>query len=115
MCGDHHPGFAMSFDKHEAESIRIDMLRMLITTDADSRSVLRSCNEHLMARILTDRGYFLTQDQVRKHAAHLQKHGLIAIDQIGEVQVYRMLDAGVPVAMGRKRVAGVGMPELPTA
>jgi hypothetical protein len=99
----------MNYATHEQQLIRRDLL-LILANDAQRR-----CSEVLMLRVLEDRGYVLSQDDVRTTAAWLAKIGLVRVDQIVDIQIFNLLDRARKIVRGREVVDGIAAIELPTA
>ncbi len=91
----------MNFKKHELELIRRDVLEFCKSP----------CNEELLNRLLSERGYACTQADLRAVGAWLAARGLISVRQVGVIQIFTRLDAAKLVVMGRELIEGIAEPE----
>ncbi len=93
----------MSFQKHELALIRRDVLEFCKSP----------CNEELLNRLLSERGYVCTQAGLRDIGTWLQARGLIHVRQVGVIQIFQRTDAAKPIVHGALQMDGIAEPEQP--
>lgn len=99
-----HNQTTQDFAAHLAEDRRLTILRVLL------ESAAYTANEFLLQAMAERFGHVVSVDRFHTDLAWLQEQGLIAVEQIADVRVARLLARGEDVARGRTEVPGVKRP-----
>ncbi|MDE2667538.1 MAG: hypothetical protein OXI69_15465 [Acidobacteriota bacterium] len=93
-----------SFRKFETEHLRLAVLQIL-AEDSDYAH-----NELVLSSALGQLGHGVSSDQLRTELAWLAEQGLLAVQEVRDVQVVRLNLRGADVARGVAQVPGIARP-----
>lgn len=91
-----------------AEIIEADRRLAILKLLQDSAGY--ACNEHLLATLLGSFGHAISVDRLRTDLAWLAEQGLIAVRDVGGVEIATIVQRGLDVAQGIAHVPGVKRP-----
>lgn len=92
------------FAQHLAEDRRLVILRVLL------ESAGFTANEYILQSMVERFGHVVSGDRIRSDLAWLVEQSLITVEDVGPVQIARLVARGEDVARGRSTVPGVKRP-----
>ena len=94
----------MSYSEMIAEHIRLAILQVL------EQDAQYAHNETVLQAALSAVGHGVSADRLRSELAWLAEQGLLAVSDVGGLQVAKLTARGGDAALGRTNVPGVARP-----
>ena len=94
----------MSYSKLIAEHVRLAVLQVL------EQDAQYAHNETVLQAALSAVGHGVSADRLRSELAWLAEQGLLAVSDVGGLQVAKLTARGGDAALGRTNVPGVARP-----
>ena len=94
----------MSYSELIAEHIRLAILQVL------EQDAQYAHNETVLQAALSAVGHGVSADRLRSELAWLAEQGLLAVSDVGGLQVAKLTRRGGDVVLGRTQIPGVARP-----